>query len=87
MNNIEKIRKMSVDELAEFLHGLASCLAVKLNGEYVINETEQIKEWLVKGSTKVSSGEIAKDNEHRCMYCREIIPQGRDVCPICEKKV
>ena len=49
MENIEKIRKMSVDELAEFLHGLTSSLAVKLNGEYVVNETEQIKEWLVNG--------------------------------------
>ena len=43
MENIEKIRKMSVNELAEFLHGLTSSLAVKLNGEYVINEIEQIK--------------------------------------------
>ena len=48
MDNIQKIQNMSVDELAEFLHGLTSSLAVKLNGEYVINETEQIKEWLVK---------------------------------------
>lgn len=30
--------------------------------------------------------EIVKDSEHRCYYCQEIIPQGRDVCPICEKK-
>jgi hypothetical protein len=49
VDNIEKIRKMSVDELAEFLHGLTSSLAVNLNGEYVINKTEQIKEWLIKG--------------------------------------
>ena len=49
MENIEKIRKMSVDELAEFLHGLTSSLAVKLSGEYVVNETEYIKEWLVRG--------------------------------------
>ena len=49
MENIEKIRKMSVDELAEFLHGLTNSLAVKLNGEYVANEAEQIKEWLIKG--------------------------------------
>ena len=49
MEKIEKIRKMSVDELAEFLHGLTSSIAVKLNGEYVVNETEQIKEWLLMG--------------------------------------
>ena len=40
---------MSVDEMAEFLQGLTSSLAVKLNGEYVINETEQFQEWIVKG--------------------------------------
>jgi hypothetical protein len=34
--------------------------------------------------TKVSSGEIVKDPEHRCLYCQEIIPQGRDVCGMCE---
>ena len=47
--NYDLLKNMSVDELAEFLHGLTSSLAVKLNGEYVINETEQIKEWLIKG--------------------------------------
>ena len=23
----------------------------------------------------------------KCMYCRAIIPEGRDVCPICEYKL
>lgn len=23
----------------------------------------------------------------RCIYCREIIPEGRDVCDICEHKI
>ena len=49
MDNIENIRKMSVDELAEFLHGLTSSIVVKLNGECVVNEIEYIKEWLIKG--------------------------------------
>lgn len=35
---------------------------------------------------KVSSGEIVKDHEHRCMFCQEIVPQGIDVCPKCEKE-
>ncbi len=26
-----------------------------------------------------------KDNENRCLYCNEIIPEGRQVCPKCEK--
>ena len=50
MENIENIRKMSVDELSEFLHGLTSSIVVKLNGECVVNEIEYIKEWLIKGS-------------------------------------
>ena len=37
-------------------------------------------------ANKVSSGEIVKDPEHRCLYCQEIIPQGIDVCPKCEKE-
>lgn len=26
-----------------------------------------------------------KDNNNRCYYCTEIIPEGRQVCPSCEK--
>ena len=31
-----------------------------------------------------NDGDIVKDPEHRCIYCQEIIPQGRDVCGRCE---
>lgn len=24
--------------------------------------------------------------ENRCIYCNEIIPEGRQICPICEEK-
>lgn len=24
-------------------------------------------------------------NDNRCIFCGEIIPEGRQVCPICEK--
>ena len=24
-------------------------------------------------------------NENRCIFCGEIIPEGRQVCPICEQ--
>lgn len=27
---------------------------------------------------------IKKDKDNRCIVCREIIPEGRQVCPICE---
>lgn len=48
LNRYDLIRHFTIDQMAEFLHGLTSSLAVKLNGEYVVNETEYIKEWLVK---------------------------------------
>lgn len=49
LNRYDLIRHFTIDQMAEFLHGLTSSLAVKSNGEYVINETEQIKEWITKG--------------------------------------
>lgn len=27
------------------------------------------------------------DNANRCVYCGEIIPEGRQVCPNCEQKI
>lgn len=26
-------------------------------------------------------------NDNRCLYCNNIIPEGRQVCPTCEKKL
>ena len=26
-------------------------------------------------------------NNNRCLYCNKIIPEGRQVCPICEKGI
>ncbi len=43
---INRIRNMSVEEMAGFIHGITSSIAVKLNGEYVSNEIEYIKRWL-----------------------------------------
>ena len=31
--------------------------------------------------------ESRKENADRCVFCGEIIPEGRQVCPTCEKKV
>ncbi len=44
--NYERIRNMSVEELAEFIHFIIPSIAVKLNGEYVSNEIEHIKQYL-----------------------------------------
>jgi hypothetical protein len=45
---IDRIRNMSVEEFAKFIHGITYSIAVKLNGEYVSNEIEYIKQWLEK---------------------------------------
>lgn len=46
MTNYERIRNMSVEEMAEFISKTSTNLAVKLDCEYVINEKENIKRWL-----------------------------------------
>ena len=46
MTNYEKIKSMSVDELAGFLESTTSIVAIKLNGEYVCNNKDYIKQWL-----------------------------------------
>lgn len=46
MTNYERIKNMSVEEMAEFIHCITSSIAVKLNSEYVSNEIEYIKQYL-----------------------------------------
>lgn len=43
---IDRIREMGVEELAEFLYGTTTSIAIKLNGVYVSNEIEYIKQYL-----------------------------------------
>lgn len=44
--NYERIRNMSVDELAKFISITSTNIAVKLDGEYVSNDQYFIKQWL-----------------------------------------
>lgn len=30
---------------------------------------------------------ISYTSEDRCLYCNELIPEGRMICPCCEKKL
>lgn len=46
ITNYERIKNMSVEEMAEFIHCITSSIAVKLNSEYVSNEIEYIKQYL-----------------------------------------
>lgn len=46
MTNFEKIKNMSVEEMAEFLNSTTTQIALKLNGEYVSNEKGSLCEWL-----------------------------------------
>ena len=46
MTNYERIKNMSVEELAEFLNSSQSNLAIKLCGEWIVRSFEYIKQWL-----------------------------------------
>ena len=46
MTNFEKIKQMSVEELAEFLNGTTGNIALKFNGEYVSNLKGSLCEYL-----------------------------------------
>ena len=35
----------------------------------------------------MDSKTIFYTSEERCLYCNEIIPEGRMICPVCEEKL
>ncbi len=35
--------------------------------------------------TKITEQPPASDNSDRCICCGEVIPEGRQVCPMCEE--
>lgn len=44
--NYDRIRNMSIEELAEFLESTNNVMAIKLGGEYIVRAKEYIKIWL-----------------------------------------
>lgn len=46
MTNFERIKEMSVEEIADFLNDTSTSLAIKVNGEYIVREKESVKQWL-----------------------------------------
>ena len=44
--NYDRIKAMSVEEMAEFLSGTTRSIALKLNGNYITNDVEYIKQYL-----------------------------------------
>lgn len=46
MTNFERIKAMSVEELAGFIEGTSNDLAVKLFGSYIVRDKECIQAWL-----------------------------------------
>lgn len=46
MTNFEKIKKMSLDEFAQFLSEICPNIAIKLNDKYVSNMKGSLCEWL-----------------------------------------
>ena len=46
--NYDRIKSMSVEEMAEFLNNISTSLAIKVNGEYIVREKDSIKQWLLQ---------------------------------------
>ena len=46
MTNFDKIKSMTLKEMAELLKNSSNNLCLKLNGEYITNEIISIKDWL-----------------------------------------
>ena len=46
--NYDRIKSMSVEEMAEFLSDTTGGLAIKLNGVYVVCDIRFIKQWLLQ---------------------------------------
>lgn len=55
MTNFEKIKNMSVQEMAEFLNSTTGQIALRLNCEYVSNDKDSLRLWL--------ESEVKNDNE------------------------
>lgn len=46
MTNFDRIKAMSIEELAEFLVKTGIATPIKLNGTYIVREKSFITEWL-----------------------------------------
>lgn len=46
MTNYERIKNMSIDEMAEFLNSATGQIVLRLNGEYVPNDKVSLRLWL-----------------------------------------
>ena len=46
MTNYEKIKAMSVEEMADFIRNTTKSLAINLNGTYIVNDERFIKLYL-----------------------------------------
>ena len=47
MTNYDRIKSMSVEEMAEFINDITKVVAVKLGKDYVINDKKFIQQWLL----------------------------------------
>ena len=55
MTNADRIRAMNDEELAEFLEGTHTNMAIRLGGEYIVRAKEYIEIWL-KQPAEVDNG-------------------------------
>lgn len=67
MTNYEKIKSMSVDEMARFLENTTSIVAIKLDGEYICNDKDYIKQWL-ESETEPT---YCTDKQNKLIHCED----------------
>lgn len=48
MNNYNRIKTMSVEDLTEFINNITKVVAVKLEEDYIVNDKQFIQQWLLQ---------------------------------------
>ena len=48
MNNYDRIKSMSVEDLTKFISDITKVVAVKLGNDYVVNDKQFIQQWLLQ---------------------------------------
>ena len=51
------------------------------------NWKERVAAWIRRKPDDRQKKEKTFENVNRCVICNNVIPEGRHVCPLCEKKV
>ena len=65
MTNYEKIKSMSVDEMAEFLESTNNQMAIKVGDEYIVRDKKYIRVWLESEAEPT----LCEDKKNKLVHC------------------